>query len=358
MIDKLEYSFIKKIGELSDDGAVIFDTSANQFVYANKNFLKIFSFEYDKLIEQSDIVLSFIYAEDLNYLKSRYKELLQKGFINTTEFRLLFKNGTLKHISCDAFLIENDRYMVAFIKDITRIKQHEDYIVKYAAQKDTLLDMLTHNLGGPLLLTKDLLEFLKLGDKHENKDNLEKIVTLITQNTQQCIDIVNDFLREEHYESASIYVRKTRFDVVEKINVTIEKLRIMNTDKHFVFTSELKTLNINSDPVKFFQIIHNILSNAIKYTKKDGTIEIILTELEDKYLFTIKDDGIGMKEDIKKLVFNKRINGETGLKGQKSSGLGLSIAKMLIELIGGEIYFESEHDKGTSFTLSLPKATN
>lgn len=355
MEDNINYDFIKKIGELTEDGIAVYDINARRFIYLNDNFLKIFEIPGENLLSDSNMVLKFILGEDIIYLKSRFAELIETGCINTTEFRLKFPDNVLKHLSCDVLILEHGHLITAFVKDISKSKRHEDYLVKYTAQKDTMLDMLTHNLSGPLLISKEVISSLQKGYSENNLADISKLISIIQENTQQCIDIVNDFLREEHFESARTYVKKTRFDIIEKINVTLDKLKAMNKDKTFLLTATIRTPNINSDPVKFFQVIHNVLSNSIKFTPENGLIEINVYEDESFYIICIKDNGIGIPEPLKPLIFKDRVIGRTGLKGEKSSGLGLSIAKKLIDLMGGELWFESEENSGSAFYIKLPK---
>jgi len=354
---KTSYSFIEKIGELTEDGIAVYDMDTRAFVYVNNNFLKIFEIPGgpEILFTDSKLILEFIASEDSEYLKSRFFELLKTACINTTEFRLKFPDKKVKHLSCDVLILDNRNLVTAFVKDISKIKRHEDYLIKYTAQKDTMLDMLTHNLSGPLLISKHVISSLHKGYSEKDGAEVRKVLNIIQENTQQCIDIVNDFLREEHFESAQIYVKKTRFDLLEKINVTLDKLRALNNDKTFSLSSSLETLNINSDPVKFFQVIHNILSNSIKFTHHGGNIAIAVIDEQDSYILTISDNGIGIPKNLHAFIFQERVAGRTGLKGEKSSGLGLSIAKRLVNLMGGEIWFESKENKGSSFYLKLPK---
>lgn len=354
-MEKQDLSFIKKIGELTDDGVAVFNLQSLKFTYTNENFLKIFETESDSIFTDSNIVMKFVIAEDLTYLKSRFSELLELSHVNTTEFRLKFPNSSIKHLMCDVLILEEGKMVTAFVKDISMAKRHEDYLIKYTAQKDTLLDMLTHNLSGPLLLSKDIITSIKKGYNDNNMANVNKLIGIIQENTQQCIDIVNDFLREEHMESATTYVKKTRFDIIEKINVTLDKLRAMNKDKVFILSTELTSPNINSDAVKFFQVVHNLLSNAIKFTQENGIIHIDVTEEEHSYIICIKDNGIGVSENLKMLLFKDRVVGKLGLRGEKSSGLGLSIAKKLVDLMDGKIWLESTENEGSSFYVQLPK---
>ncbi len=354
-MDKQDYSFIKKIGELTDDGIIVYDLTSGKFIYVNNNFLKIFEIDPDSVLNDSKLVMKFILAEDIAYLKSRFEELIETGHVNTTEFRLQFPDRDIKHLVCDVLMLDNGNMITAFVKDISMAKRHEDYLIKYTAQKDTLLDMLTHNLSGPLLLSKEIINLIQKGYSENNMADISKLVRIMQENTQQCIDIVNDFLIDEHMESANTYVRKTRFDVIEKISVTIEKLQVMNPDKKFTLTTSLTNLNINSDAVKFFQIIHNLLSNAIKYTDDKGVINIDVKDNALSYIICISDNGIGISDDIKPLLFNGRVIGKYGNKGEKSTGLGLSMAKKLIDLMGGKISFESTENKGSIFCIELPK---
>lgn len=349
------YNFIKKIGDITDDGIAVYDIKQKKFLYVNANFTRIFGIDEKELLFDSRIILKFILAEDNTYLKLRYDELNETGCINTTEFRLLFPDHILKHISCDVLVLEDTNLITAFIKDISEAKKHEDYLIKYTAQKDTLLDMLTHNLSGPLQLSKDMISSLQKGYNENNLADINKLLNIMQENTQQCIDIVNDFLRQEHFESAHTYVRKTRFDLIEKIHVTLDKLRAMNKDKVFTLTAQHENINITSDAVKFFQVIHNVLSNAIKFTGEQGIIAIDVREQENAYLISIKDNGVGIPEEDWADIFHKKVKGRVGLKGEKSSGLGLSIAKKLVELLNGRIWFESKVNSGSTFYLQLPK---
>lgn len=349
------YNFIEKVGELTDDGICVYDLSEHRFIYVNQNFLDIFQLPHQELFSNSSIILQIVAAEDTPYLRNRFSELVSTGCINTTEFRLKFENNEVKHLACDVLILDNKNFVTAFVKDVTMARRHEDYLIKYTAQKDTMLDMLTHNLSGPLQLSKDLITSIKQGHNENNSGKVNRLLEIIQENTQQCIDIVNDFLREEHFESLRTYVRKTRFDVMEKVRVTVDKLRTMNKDKIIVITSDVSSLNINSDAVKFFQIIHNLLSNAIKFTSENGRIEIEVTDDQKFYTICIRDNGIGLSEELKPLVFYERIKGRTGLKGEKSSGLGLFIAKKLVEVMDGSIWFESDSRTGSAFYVKLPK---
>jgi len=301
-------------------------------------------------------VIKFLKAEDSFYLQKRFDELVKTGRITSTEFRLQFNESSTRHICCDVFALEHRKVLVGFVKDVTNAKEHEDFIINTGARKDTLLDMITHNLSGPLNLSKSLIDAVRKNYIDDEHPNIGAEIRLLMESTEQCIGIVDDFLKQEHRDSAHIYVKKTRFDLIEKIKATLEKLKITNPGKKFRLVTKLENLNISTDSVKFFQIIHNLLSNAIKFTPENGKIDIIVVEHKKFFTISIKDNGIGIPSKFHPMIFYRRnASRRQGLKGEKSSGLGLSIARKLIELIDGQIWFKSAENKGAVFFIRLPK---
>jgi two-component system sensor histidine kinase VicK len=350
-----DYNLIIQASKLTGSGVAIYNLKKQRFEYTNESFHTIFETTKEQLDDKGEFLLKLIHSEDIDYLRNRYDELLQKGFLETTEFRLHFAWERIKYIRAFMLVLESGNLIASIIADISQPKLHEDYLINYSIRKDAMLDMLTHNLSGPLQLSKDIIASIKQGLCDEKSVEMKKLISIMQENTQQCIDIVDDFLREEYVESTHVYVKKSRFDAIERLRVLIEKLGEINKDKKFVLHTSLHSLSISSDPVKFFQILHNVLSNAIKFTEADSEIVVQVHELDGNFQVSVKDTGVGIPEHLKPLLFKGRVAGRTGLKGERSFGMGLSITSQLVELMKGKIWFESEQDKGSTFFIQLPK---
>jgi two-component system sensor histidine kinase VicK len=144
--------------------------------------------------------------------------------------------------------------------------------------------------------------------------------------------------------------------VLERIAATMEKLIVTNKSKHFRLITDLKNLNISTDSVKFFQIIHNLISNAIKFTPDNGEIDIIVEERENSFVFSVRDNGIGIPVSMHDKLFSKNTPASReGLNKEKSSGLGLHIVQMLAGLLNAKVSFQSEENKGSTFSIEIPK---
>ncbi len=127
--------------------------------------------------------------------------------------------------------------------------------------------------------------------------------------------------------------------------------------QRFVFTTSCDSLFISIDEAKFMQAINNLLSNALKFTSDDGSIEIRITEPDDKnVLITIQDNGIGIPADMQPFLFDKfRKARRVGIHGEPTNGLGMSLIKTIVEWHNGRIWFESTEGKGSTFYVEIPK---
>jgi two-component system sensor histidine kinase VicK len=107
--------------------------------------------------------------------------------------------------------------------------------------------------------------------------------------------------------------------------------------------------------MKFLQIVNNLISNAIKFTKENGVIKVDLQQLEKSVLITVADNGIGIPKSMQPVLFKKYTKaGRTGVDGEESVGLGMWIVKSLTEAHNGRVWFESEEDKGSKFYVEIP----
>jgi two-component system sensor histidine kinase VicK len=343
---------IKDIGRLSPDGLLLYNLSEARVEYCNKSLSRILGVSKDDLMDIATLRRTIL--DDDKLIEDQLRDLKANSQVSNVELRVKSKDN--KYISCDAYFINKGNVIVAIVKDITKSKQHLNYTVDFGARKDVILDMVAHNMSGPLNMTNNLLDVVDRMKKTREFKSIDNPTRLIRENTQQCIEIINSFLKQEHLTSETIYVESNRFDIIEKLQSVVDKFKEFVKDKHIKVITKAKNVFITGDDVKLFQVIHNLVSNAVKFTDANGKISIEVIELNDTVQIKVQDNGIGIPEYLHPHLFKKNTPaGRTGLRGEKSIGMGLYIVKKLVELMKGDVSFETEEDHGTIFTVELPR---
>jgi two-component system, OmpR family, sensor histidine kinase VicK len=343
---------IKDIGRLSSDGILVYDLSENQVNYCNNALGKILGMPKTEIIN-SDVLRKALLDDDALRNDKLY-ELKSTLKISNVELRV--RSNEQKYISLDAYYISKANVIVALVKDISKAKQHSNYIIDFGAKKDAILDMVAHNLSGPLNVTYNLLDAVDRLSKDQQSKKVDNYTHLIRENTQQCIDVINSLLREEHLVSENIHVESNRFDVISKLKIVVDRLKEFAEEKEVKIVAREKELFVTADDVKFFQVVHNLISNAFKFTGRNGKISVEVINLQETFQIKVTDDGIGIPEYLHPHLFKKNTPaGRLGLKGEKSIGMGLYIVKKLVKLMRGTVDFESAENEGTVFIIEIPK---
>jgi signal transduction histidine kinase len=223
--------------------------------------------------------------------------------------------------------------------------------------KSEFLSLATHQIRAPLTAIKGYASLILEKDYGEVPAPIESAVKTIFDSCQNLVVIVNDFLdisRIEQgrmkYEMVDVDLVKVCRDIVDQLKPNIESAGLyikMDTNKEQVI--------VNADSSKIKQVIGNLVDNCIKYTKQGG-INVSVDAREKDVVVSIKDTGIGIsKEDISKL-FGKFVRAKDASKTNViGTGLGLYIAKQMIEAHSGSVWVESEGlDKGSTFFVKLP----
>lgn len=197
-----------------------------------------------------------------------------------------------------------------------------------------------------------------LDDLHEGKNkDIAKLLDLIRQSSQQGMQLIQEFISQEFLESTNTHVIKERLDIVERMARVMGKYRQneKETSKTYRFFSSNESIYVELDDNKFMQCINNLISNALKFTPDGGTISVSVEKEEDTVLFKVADNGIGIPAKYHATLFEKFTDARRpGIKGEPSIGLGMSIIKTIVDWHKGEIWFESEENKGSIFYIRLP----
>lgn len=219
------------------------------------------------------------------------------------------------------------------------------------------LSNISHDFRSPLTSIKGYLEAIQ--DGTIPPEMINKYIDIVLFETERLTKLTSNILSLNELDPKSIRLDITTFDINSIIKHTIETFEGICKDKKLTFklTFSSRMLNVDADVGKIQQVIYNLIDNAIKFSPSNSTVSINSTDRGDKVYVTIKDNGCGIpKEQIDK-IWNRFFKADSSRgKDKKGSGLGLSIAKEIIQLHDERIDVVSTPGVGTEFTFSLKKA--
>lgn len=253
--------------------------------------------------------------------------------------------------------------MLIFIKLLDFHSKNQKEVMKLAMNsnklKEGILGVVAHDLRGPIANIVVVNEFLKANLGEPSKDDGESIAYtgMIDDMCNRSLAIIHDLVDIAEIESADYTLEFEKLDLVELIDRVLEPLKIKANKKNieidFQKIEKNILLNLNAD--KFPRVIENLVTNAIKFTKENGSVKLTITPTASHVLLKLEDNGIGIPARLQKMVFEKFTSaGRRGTAGEKSLGIGMSITKRLVELHNGKIWFTSNEGVGTIFYVQLP----
>ncbi|MCF7908242.1 MAG: GAF domain-containing sensor histidine kinase [Candidatus Omnitrophica bacterium] len=216
----------------------------------------------------------------------------------------------------------------------------------------------SHELRTPLTAIKESVGIILEEIAGNINSQQKKLLSLAVQSISRLSRLIDDLLDFSKVDAETREMKRTLFDIGRIAELAVATLRPLAQKKEVDIKISLpnRKIEIWGDEDKLYEVISNFIDNAIKYNKPKGKINLKLEDTEKNVKIIVSDTGIGMpKQDLDKIFDRfKRIEGYSKDK-VKGSGLGLSIVKDIVEMHGGETFVDSEINKGTTFTVTLPK---
>lgn len=225
--------------------------------------------------------------------------------------------------------------------------------------KTKLFTNITHEFRTPLTLIQGTAEQeISQNGQVKPEENLQNALT-IQRNSAQMLTLVNQLLDLRKLESGQLPVHWVQDDIIQYLKYLTESFHSHAENKglQLHFLSEIDQLQMDYDPDKLLYVVSNLLSNAIKFTPSGGNVYFQVTEdaSNTKLLLKVKDTGIGIEEAKLPKVFDRFYQvDDSAVRKQEGSGIGLSLTKELVNLMGGRIEVSSQLGKGSVFTVHLP----
>ena len=238
---------------------------------------------------------------------------------------------------------------VWYFRDITQQKLAEK-------MREQFVNTATHELRTPLANIKAYAETLALTEMTDAEQQKEFLNTINTEATRLA-RFVDDLLSVNSMESGSLTIDRKETDVLRMLNEVTDKVQAQMDQKNITFekTLPLKIPTHDVDKDKLAATLINLLGNATKYTSEGGRVTLRVGQTDNEIIIDVIDEGFGIADQELPKVFDKFFRSEDPrVQKETGSGLGLSLAREVARLHGGNLSVESKLDEGTTFTLTLP----
>jgi len=339
----------------------------------NSNLIGIMQGDFSgNILEANDVLLNLLDVEraqmtrhGLNWLKltspayhqtyeNALRQLKKSGQSSSFEVELIARNGQLTPVMVGLAKLEGSTTeWVGFVLDLT--KQRESDRIK-----SDFISMVSHELRTPLTSIHGSLGLLDSGVVGELPANAKHLVQIALKNSKRLGVLVNDLLDMEKLAAGKMVLQFERLDLVALTRTSVEA----NTpygrplQVQFRFAVHPEQAWVNGDSNRLLQVYANLLSNAAKFSKAGDTVDVRILEqkgLEGReFRIEIIDHGNGIPPAFRERIFKKFAQADDGdTRTQGGTGLGLNITQSLIELMGGEIGFDSEVGLGTVFWFTI-----
>ena len=221
-------------------------------------------------------------------------------------------------------------------------------------RKSELVRIVSHELRTPLA---SILGFTSvLLNRETAPEEQRRYLDIVDREARRLSDLLNDFLDAERLDEGHLLLEHKLIDVG---NVVAEQVRLFEgqSEKHKLDMVLRETpLTVRGDPNRLAQVVGNLLSNAIKYSPEGGTVHVLAEREDGVVRVSVRDEGLGIPDEQQERIFVKFFRGDATASGIPGSGLGLTIARSVVEAHGGRMSFESGPGKGSVFWLELPIA--
>ncbi|MDD4921084.1 MAG: ATP-binding protein [Bacteroidales bacterium] len=334
-------------------------------IYANKAFLDIY--EFSNLEEFTNTPAKNRYTPE-SYLQHLERKNLRSNGKDVFDYELSIvrKNAEIRHIkiSRKEVLWNGVKHFQIINQDITEQKKLTIELIAAKEQaeesdrlKTAFLANVSHEIRTPMNGILGFAGLLK--EPHLTDENQQSYINIIEKSGERMLNIINDIVDISKIESRQMNVSISDTDVNELIDFIYSFFKPEVMQKGLLISIKKglpdKKALIKTDREKVYAILTNLVKNAIKFTQV-GSIEVGYYLNTKGLEFSVKDTGIGISQDQKKIIFERFRQGSEMLsRNYEGAGLGLSISKAYVEMLGGEIWVESVLGKGSTFYFTIPE---
>lgn len=359
--------FIRKLSIATDQSpaSVIITDMDGYIEYINQKFINVTGYTFDELRGKMLRIFKSGHLSDEDYNKMIHSIRSGKAWSGEHQNRKKNREKYWESVLISPILNEEGEIInfVAVSEDITERKAIQQELVnakEKAEESDRLktafLNNLSHEVRTPLNAIAGFSEILH--EELVSDDKKANYAAEIVKSSRQLLLMMENIINISIVETGMLIIQNAETDINEFLNEVYNQMVLLSVNPSIEL--RIKSLVPRStgrvllDQVKLSQILSNLIINGYKYSSK-GIVEVTCRIKDNSIHFSVSDEGIGIPDSIKETIFERFLQGNNAVTGvNQGLGIGLSVVKSYLDLLGGTISFESQEGKGTTFYFSIP----
>lgn len=367
---KKDIEILRHVLRATGDGIWELDIKSSM-INLSSTFFEIVELDEDDIKCNYKELIKLVHDEDIGEFKKQSKKcLLNEIEYFNHEVRVKNKKGEWLWLLIKGVATRRDTFtgqaikMVGIFNNITenkKIKRELDDKICFEKIRTDFFANLSHEFRTPLNVILGSIQLQELymsrEKENENSQKYKRAIKSMKQNCYRLLRLLNNLIDITRIDTGFYNIDLENYDIVnllKNIVISVEDY-VIKQKLNIDFKCDLDNLVLSCDPEKIERVLLNLLSNAIKFTPAGGKITVNVKEKSNKLIIIVQDTGSGIPKDNINTIFDRFSQVDKSLtRNHEGSGIGLSLVKSIIEMHQGEVYLESELNKGSKFFIKLP----
>lgn len=339
----------------------IWDIKTQKIIYLTQGYKDYTNFKLKKLTDYKRM-LEFVHPDQREQFEKVLESFDADNAYQDHDFKVNNEIYTATWMNLRTFPVEDRKgevyRIVAHVSDVSHRKAQLSEMEAINERSEDIIRMLAHDLKNPLLNIQGILKMAADAVQDERTDEALNFIHIMGKASHRSLQLIGSMLELLELSGPHMSVDFVKTDLKSLLDHVLKSFEDQFSTHNIELVKEItnRQVQVLIDPQKFQHVIFNLFSNAIKFTPDGGKVTVQLTCDDEHPVLRVKDTGVGICEDKFEDIFKEfsKVR-RNGIRGEKSTGLGLSIAKKIVELHEGSITVESEPEKGATFIVRLKR---
>lgn len=340
----------------------VYDIATERVIFVNHAYEQVLLGTDAGVNAELPALLARLHPDDRGYLAEHWARWVRGEQLSEIEVRLLRGGQSAQWFAALPYYHLGEAtgpLLVCTLHDISAAKHHQANSDLFNSRKNVTLEVLSHDASGAFIMVEQLAQYLRDELPEAIQPEVAQMLHLLERTSRESVKMIRDLINLEFAAAVTTNLKIDRVDLGDTMRGPLAQLHVGYEllGHHFAYELPTEAVYVNLDVSKFTQVIINLVNNAVKFTRDEGHVRVVVTGLPDRARVEVSDDGIGIAAAMLPHLFERFTRARrVGLRGEETIGLGLSLCKTIVEWHEGTLSVTSTEGEGSVFAVEIPLA--